>query len=134
MPSDINQIEEERAGRLNQERNAANLNEDISEATSDNSRATLSFWEKMGKHWPILILAAIFDLFALIPFVSVVVNFCFAIIVFLYFGRKKIVSGVMAPMGIGIVIDFILSFFLISLWPACLATVVTRIALKETAG
>ncbi|OHA54221.1 MAG: hypothetical protein A2Z62_00430 [Candidatus Terrybacteria bacterium RIFCSPLOWO2_02_42_20] len=88
----------------------------------------------MGKHWPILILAAIFDLFALIPFVSVVVNFCFAIIVFLYFGRKKIVSGVMAPMGIGIVIDFILSFFLISLWPACLATVVTRIALKETAG
>jgi len=76
-----------------------------------------------------LIVAAFFDLVALIPFVSVVVNFCFGGVMFFYFGKKKVVSGIVAPIVIGSVFDFFLSIL-----PINLAAAATRIALKETVG
>src|SRR3989338_8155476 len=110
MPMNINQIEEERAGRLNQARKAAILAKDVASAViAKNPKAMLSLGKRFGKYWPILIVAAIFDLVALIPFVSIVVNFCFGGVMFLYFGKKKVVSGIIAPIVIGSVFDFFLS-------------------------
>jgi len=127
MPPDINQIEEERAGRLNQARKVAGLAKDVASAVvAKNPKAMLSLGKRFGKYWPILIVAAIFDLVALIPFISVVVNFCFGIVMFLYFGRKKVVVGIIAPIVIGSIVDF-----LISLLPVNLAAASIRIALKE---
>src|SRR3989338_7969328 len=95
---DINQIEEERKGRLNQARKAVGLAKDVASAViAKNPKAILSLGKRFGKHWPILIVAAIFDLVALIPFISVVVNFCFGGVMFLYFGRKRVVMGIIAP-------------------------------------
>ena len=128
MPPDINQIEEERAGRLNQARKAAGLAKDVASAVvAKNPKAMLSLGKRFGKYWPILIIAAIFDLFALIPFVSVVVNFCFGIVMFLYFGKRRIIEGTIIPIILGSVFDFF-----ISLLPVNLAAATIRIALKET--
>ena len=127
---DINQIEEERAGRLNQARKVAGLAKDVASAViAKNPKAMLSLGKRFGKYWPILIVAAIFDLVALIPFVSIVVNFCFGGVMFLYFGKKKVVSGIIAPIVIGSVFDFFLSIL-----PVNLAAAAIRIALKETVG
>ena len=127
---DINQIEEERAGRLNQARKVAGLAKDVASAViAKNPKAMLSLGKRFGKYWPILIVAAIFDLVALIPFVSIVVNFCFGGVMFLYFGKKKVVSGIIAPIVIGSVFDFFLSIL-----PVNLAAASIRIALKETVG
>ena len=130
MPKDINQIEEERAGRLNQARKAAGLAKDVASAViAKNPKAMLSLGKRFGKYWPILIVAAFFDLVGFIPFVSIVVNFCFGGVMFLYFGKKKVVSGIIAPIVIGSVFDFFLSIL-----PVNLAAAAIRIALKETAG
>ena len=124
---DINQIEEERAGRLNQARKVAGLAKDVASAVvAKNPKAMLSLAARFGKYWPILIVAALFDLVALIPFISVVVNFCFGIVMFLYFGRKKVVVGIIAPIGIGSIVDFFISILPVNLAAACI-----RIALKE---
>src|SRR3989304_9770364 len=99
MPMEINQIEEDRAGRLNQARKAAGLAKDVASAViAKNPKAMLSLGKRFGKYWPILIVAAIFDLFALIPFVSVVVNFCFGGVMFFYFGKKRIIEGTIIPI------------------------------------
>ena len=130
MDKDINQIEEERAGRLNQARKAAGLAKDVTSAVvAKNPKAMLSLGKRFGKYWPILIVAAIFDLFALIPFLSAVFNLCFGGVMFLYFGKKKVVSGIIAPIVIGSVFDFFLSIL-----PVNLAAAAIRIALKETVG
>ncbi len=124
---DINQIEEERAGRLNQARKAAILANNVFNATHADPRAIMSLTKKFGKYWPVFIMAVIFDLFALIPFLSAVVNFCFGLVMFLYFGKKRIMTGIVAPIIIGSIADFI-----ISLLPVNLAAAAIRIALKET--
>ena len=124
---EINQIEEERKGRLNQARKAVGLAKDVASAViAKNPKAMLSLGKRFGKYWPILIVAAIFDLVALIPFISVVVNFCFGGVMFLYFGRKRVVMGIIAPIVMGSIVDF-----LISLLPVNLAAASIRIALKE---
>ena len=125
---DINQIEEERAGRLNQARKAAILANNVFNATHADPRAIRSLTKKFGKYWPVFIMAAIFDLFALIPFISVVVNFFFGVM-FLYFGKKKVLSGIVAPIVMGSIFDFFLSIL-----PVNLAAAAIRIALKETVG
>ena len=129
MPHDINQIEEEKKGRLNQARKAVKLAKDVFGASHADPRAIMSLGQKFGKHWPILIVAAIFDLFALIPFASVIFNFCFGIVMFLYFGKKKIIQGTIIPIILGSVFDFF-----ISILPVNLAAAAIRIALKETVG
>ena len=126
---DINQIEEERAGRLNQARKAASLANNVFNATHADPRAIMSLTKKFGKYWPVFIMAAVFDLFALIPFLSAVFNLCFGGVMFLYFGKKKVVSGIVAPIVIGSVFDFFLSILPVNLAAACI-----RIALKETVG
>ena len=129
MPNDINQVEEERKGKLNQARKAAILANDVFNATHADPRAIMSLTKKFGKHWPILIVAAIFDLFALIPFLSVVFNLCFGGVMFLYFGKKRIIAGTIIPILLGSVFDFFLSIL-----PVNLAAASIRIALKETVG
>ena len=130
MPIDIIQIEEERAGGLNQVRKAAGLAKDVASAViAKNPKAILSLGKRFGKYWPILIAEAIFDLFALIPFLSAVFNLCFGGVMFLYFGKKKVVSGIIAPIVIGSDFDFFLSIL-----PVNLAAAAIRIALKETVG
>jgi len=127
---DINQIEEERAGRLNQARKAAVLAKDVASAViAKNPKAMLSLGKRFGKYWPILIVAAFFDLVALIPFISVVVNFCFGGVMFFYFGKKRIIEGTIIPIILGSIFDFFLSILPVNLAAACI-----RIALKETVG
>lgn len=129
MPPNIRQIEGERQGRLSQARNVAKLGKDVFLASHGSPKAALSLGKKFGKHWPILMTAVLFDLFALIPFISAVVNICFGAVMFMYFGKKRIIPGVILPIGILSVFDFIFS-----LLPVNIATVVIRIALKETVG
>ncbi len=129
MPPNTRQVEEERMSKLNQARNITKLGEDVFDASHGSPKAVLSLGKRFGKHWPILALAVLFDLFALIPFISIVVNICFGAIMFMYFGKKRIISGVVLPIGILSVFDFI-----ISLLPVNIASTVIRIALKETVG
>lgn len=92
----------------------------------------LSFKEKISKYWPILAVAAIFDLLAVIPFVSVLFNITFAGILFLYFGPKrkeKTVSelqGIVLPTLVGSAFDWIFSIL-----PVNIGTAVIRIALHK---
>ena len=127
----VNPIEEKRKMALNQARKIGELvgMPGLSRLAQDVAHPAmrLATRSRFGKYWPILIVAAIFDVIALIPFVSVVVNFCFGVVMFLYFGRKRIVAGIIAPIVIGSIIDF-----LISILPVNLAAAAIRIALKET--
>ena len=136
MNTQASPIEEEMRANFNRSKLQSKREEENNNKleTRSNPIVVMSFWERFNKYWPILIVAAFFDLLALIPFLSVIINFCFGIVMFFYFGKKKVVSGIIAPIVIGSIIDFFLSLILISLWPACLAAAVTRIALKETMG
>ena len=129
MPPNTRQIEEEKMSRLNQARNVAKIGKDVFDASHGSPKAVLSLGKRFGKHWPIVAIATLFDLFALIPFISVAVNVCFGAIMFMYFGKKRIVVGVVLPIGVLSVFDFIFS-----LLPVNTATAVVRIALKETVG
>ena len=129
MPPNTRQIEEERASKLSQARNVAKLGKDVFDASHGSPKAVLSLGKKFGKHWKILALAVIFDLFALIPFLSVVFNVCFGVVMYMYFGKKRIIAGVVLPIGILSVFDFI-----ISVLPVNIAATVIRIALNETVG
>lgn len=93
-------------------------------------KSALSFHKKVGEHWLILATAAIFDLFAIIPFISVVINFCFGLVLFLYFGPKKKRGGseltrIALPIAIGSIFDFF-----ISILPVNIAVTLIRIALS----
>ena len=131
MPPDINQIEEERAGRLNQARAQGKTKE---ESIAENQpRSALSFGDKISKYWPILAAAVFFDLLALIPFVSVIVNFLFGAVLYFYFGskskNKNIFNSLLyifVPIVLGSAVDW---FF--SLIPVNIFAVLSRIALKE---
>ena len=128
---EISQIEEERrAGRLNQARHK-NLAENIEQESGTESPEPLSFGKREMQYWPIWLAAAFFDMFGLVPFLGIVANFCFGAIMFFYFGRKKVITGIIAPILIGSIIDFLMSFFLIGLWPTNLGAVFTRIMFKE---
>lgn len=116
-------------GRLSQARNIANMGKDVFGASHGNPKAILSLGKRFGKHWPIVAIAALFDLFALIPFISAVINVCFGAVMFMYFGKKRIIPGVVLPIGILSVFDFI-----VSLLPVNIAAAVIRIALRETVG
>lgn len=74
---------------------------------------TLNFPKKIGRHWLIIAVAVLFDIFALIPFISVVINACFGMILFLYFGPKSKggeFTKIALPIAIGSIFDFFLSF------------------------
>lgn len=137
MPPEISQIEEERRASFNQAKKIGGLigmpglpelAKDISNVAGSHidPRPAMHLMARFGKYWPILLVAAFFDLVALIPFISVVVNFCFGGVMFLYFGKKRIVAGIIAPIIIGSIFDF-----LISILPVNLAAAAIRIVLKE---
>ena len=131
MPPDINQIEEENMGRLNQARAQGKTKE---ESIAENQpRSALSFGDKISKYWPILAVAVFFDLLALIPFVSVIVNFLFGAVLYFYFGSKsknkkalKSLFYILVPIVLGSAIDW-----LFSLVPVNIFATFSRIALKE---
>lgn len=84
----------------------------------------LSFGKKIKKHWIIVLTAIVFDIVALIPFFSVLINTAFGFILFLYFGPKPKTNssanllGIVLPIGIGNVLDWILSFLPVNLGAA----------------
>lgn len=72
----------------------------------------LSFGKKISEHWIILLAAVIFDIFALIPLISVIFNLCFAGILYLYFASRGDSNFLKTGLLIGgaSAIDLILSF------------------------
>lgn len=131
MPPEISQIEEERMGRFNQARARREMEEDAQPEKSPGS--VLSFGDKIIKYWPILAAAVFFDLLALIPFVSVIVNFLFGAILYFYFGSKsknkkalKSLFYILIPIILGSAIDWIFSLVPVNIFAAF-----SRIALKE---
>ena len=129
---EINQIEQERLARFNQARAREKMEEEVQPKTPG---SVLSFGDKISKYWPILAAAVFFDLLALIPFVSVIVNFFFGIILYFYFGSKSKSKNknifnsllyIFVPIVLGSAVDW---FF--SLIPVNIFAVLSRIALKE---
>lgn len=99
-------------------------------------KMAMSFRKKLERHKMIIIASLIFDLVALVPFLSVLVNFAFAGILFLYFGSKSKpgesagLLGIVLPTFIGSIVDWFLSIL-----PVNLGTTLIRIALsKEEEG
>src|SRR3989338_1822584 len=105
MENNLSQIENKRMAGLNQARQMANIAE---AAAKGPASLALSFWQKLSKHWFILLAALFFDLLGLIPFLGVVFNFLFGLILFLYFGPKKVWTGIVFPIGIASLADFFL--------------------------
>ncbi|MEK7595944.1 MAG: hypothetical protein AAB564_00090 [Patescibacteria group bacterium] len=104
---------------------AATLKNPVAQA-----KEMLSFGKKVSEHWLILGIAALFDLLALIPLASVFFNFCFAGILFFYFGSKR-KSGeselqkIFLPILGGSIFDSFLSIL-----PVNIAVTLYRIALS----
>ena len=122
----ISPEEESKASRLNQARNAAKLAKDVTSAVvAKNPKAILSLGARFAKYWPVLAMAAVFDLFAIIPYLSVVINLCFGLVLFLYFGPKKLTASFIT-LGVGSVFDFF-----VGVLPINLAATVARIVIKE---
>ena len=87
------------------------------------------FGQKLSNHWPILMWAVFFDILGLIPLLSVVTNFIFALVLLIYFGPKKKLGGseftkIGIPVAVGSVFDAFLSIL-----PVSIATALIRIAL-----
>ena len=129
---EINQIEQERLARFNQARAREKMEEEVQPKTPG---SVLSFGDKISKYWPILAAAVFFDLLALIPFVSVIVNFFFGIILYFYFGSKSKSKNknifnsllyIFVPIVFGSAIDWLFSFI-----PVNIFATFSRIALKE---
>jgi len=126
--NDITTLEEQRLGNLQQARRPA---VDLAEEEAAPAKsAKLSFWSKVSQHWLILATAVLFDLLGLIPALSIVVNFIFGGILFMYFGPKKKTGGsellrIGLPIGLGSVFDSILSVL-----PVNIAAALIRIALS----
>ncbi len=124
---DITANEEQRMGQLQQERFAA---DSAKGEASPTRKAKLSFWSKVSQHWLILATAVLFDLLGPIPALSIVINFIFGGILYLYFGSKKKTGGsellkIGLPIGLGSIFDSILSVL-----PVNIAAALIRIALS----
>lgn len=125
MNGATNTIENERLAMLNEARKA------IAGSPVAKVELALSFGKKISRHWLILATAVIFDLLAMIPFLCIVINFIFGLVLFLYFGPKTKTSGsefvkIALPVAGGSVIDFFMSVF-----PVNIGTALIRIALSD---
>ena len=67
MPPNIRQIEEGKMSRLSQARNIAKLGKDAFDASHGSPKAILSLGKDLASIESIIAIAALFDLFALIP-------------------------------------------------------------------
>jgi len=124
----MNEDEAEKAGKLNKIRQATKQ----AKSAIGQAKVVLSFGKKISKHWVIILVAVLFDIFALIPFISVLFNLTFAIILFLYFSSKNKkkesanLLGIVLPQVLGNVLDWILSII-----PVNIGTVLVRIILSD---
>lgn len=95
-----------------------------------------SFRQKLSEHQKILITAGFFDLIAMIPFVSIVTNPIFGVILFLYFGPKNKKRGsellkIGLPTGVGTILDALSSVVpILDLLPFNIGVALIRIALS----
>lgn len=94
--------------------------------------SALSLREKLSNHWMIMFWAGCFDLVGLIPYLCVLTNFGFALILFLYFGSKRKkgdpseFTGIVIPEIIGNIADVIIPIF-----PVNIGTTLYRIILAK---
>lgn len=126
MDDELTIEEEQRMGELQQDR----LEDYSAEEEIPPVPKKLSFSQKISQHWLILATAALFDLFGMIPFVGVVSNFIFGLILYLYFGSKKKAGGselvrIALPILGGSIIDFF-----IGILPVNIGAALIRIALS----
>ncbi|HDH07846.1 MAG TPA: hypothetical protein ENH35_02750 [Candidatus Moranbacteria bacterium] len=129
MDGNINNIEKERKKRLQKLRNFRKLAIKKKKNSAVNKVNPLSFGKKVSQHWQILIVAVFFDLLALIPFLSVLFNFAFGLVLFLHFGPKRKhgsseLKKIVLPIAIGSIFDIFLSIL-----PVNIAAALIRIAL-----
>lgn len=123
--------EEQTMARLQQARLAMDVAKAVTGSPIEKAKLALSFGKKISHHWLILMTAVFFDILALIPFLCVVFNFLFGLVLFLYFGPKKKTGGseltkIALPILGGSIIDFFLSIF-----PVNIGAALIRIALSE---
>jgi hypothetical protein len=126
---DITTIEEQRMGELQQERLAT---DSIQDEAVPSPKTKLSFGQKISQHWLILATAVLFDLFGMIPFVGVVSNFIFGLILYLYFGskkKKKAGGSELVRIALPILGGSIIDFF-IGILPVNIGAALIRIALS----
>jgi hypothetical protein len=133
MDDELTMEEEERMGELQQDR----LEDYSAEEETPPVPKKLSFSQKISQHWLILATAGLFDILAFIPFLDVVVNFIFGLILFLYFGpKKKTASSELLKIGLPVLGGSIVDFLVDSvsgaggLFPANIGAALIRIALS----
>ncbi len=107
MKNNTTAIEEQRTEKLNRARNLRKK----TATTPPKVKPPVSFGEKLSQHWSILTTAVVFDILAIIPFISVIFNFLFTCILFLYFGSRKKKKGseitrIALPAVVGSFADF----------------------------
>ncbi len=127
-------IEDERMMQLGEERRADEEAEEetMAAAATGAKPKRLSFVQKMAGHWGILAVAAIFDAFALIPFISVFFNMLFGLILYLYFMGKKTKGKTQSELmriALPTVLGSCLDWF-ISILPINITTALIRILAK----
>lgn len=130
MNTQASPIEEEMQANFNRSK----FQSQQEEVSAENYKGNiLSFSAKISKYWPILAAAVFFDLLALIPFVSVIVNFFFGAVLYFYFGskskNKKALQSlfyILVPIIFGSAVDWIFSLVPVNIFAAF-----SRIALKE---
>ncbi len=122
--------EEQRMGRLQQARLAMDAAKAATGSPIEKAKLALSFGKKISKHWPILMAAVFFDILGLIPFIDVVFNFLFGLVLFLYFGPKSKGGSELFKIGLPVLIGSIIDF-IFSIFPANIAAALIRIALSE---
>ncbi len=130
----MNENEEGRMSRLNRARRLGTLAKAAAGSTAARVKLISSFRKKLSEHWLLLSAAVLFDIFALIPVVSIAGNALFGIILWMYFGsRKKTGKGIMRSelMKIGVPVAglSIVDFFM-GILPANVASATIRIALS----
>jgi hypothetical protein len=128
-----NVAENNTLSKLGQMRREAQLAKDAVKAATGGPAAkaklALSFGKKVSEHWLIVATAVLFDIFGLIPGLSVVVNFLFGLVLFMYFGPKSKggseFTKIFLPIAGGSVIDFF-----VGVLPTCIGSALIRIALS----
>ncbi len=93
-------------------------------------KTVTSFGKKISQHQTILMKAVIFDIFALLPFISVAFNLAFGLVLYLHFGPKKKGGGseitkIALPVMAGSALDFF-----VGILPVNIAATLIRIALS----
>jgi len=124
-------IEQQRWEQLQEERLAEKEKSELGKKLKKRKKAKLTFLQKVSKYWLILTVAAFFDVVGLVPGLSVVTNFIFGLILWLYFVLRKTKGGNdLLHIGLPILGGSIVDFF-IGIVPTCLAATLIKIALKK---